>query len=157
MRKNMKDKKRETFIYKAFGFPIKLINVPMRKIIGEWVIDVDFIALEKAILRLLVNKPAPLNGAELRFIRKYLNMTTTEFGKIFDVTHAAISKWESEKACPPASADVYIRFYVLDNLHVKDKEFRNLYTTISPRSLAKNRGEKVPLLSINIDEDLKTA
>lgn len=153
----MENKKIETFVYEAFGFPIKLINVPMRKVIGEWIIDVDFDALQKAILRSLINKSAPLSGPELRFIRKYLNLSTTEFGKIFDVTHAAISKWESEKSHPPASADIYIRFYMLDHLRVKDKEFRNLYSTISPESLAKHKGEKVSPISINIDEDLEIA
>jgi DNA-binding transcriptional regulator YiaG len=153
----MKDKKIKTFVYEAFGFPIKLINVPMKKVLGEWVIDVDFDALEKAILRSLINKRTPLNGAELRFIRKYLDMSTTDFGKIFDVTHAAISKWESGKTHPPASADIYIRFYMLDHLHAKDKEFRTLYSKISPESLAKHKGEKVAPISINIDADLKIA
>ena len=153
----MKNRKTKTFIYKAFGFPIKLINVPMRKVIGEWVIDVDFNELQKAILRSLINKPTPLHGAELRFIRKYLHMTTTAFGKIFDVTHAAISKWESEKSRAPASADIYIRFYILDHLRVKDKEFHNLFNTISPGSLAKYKGKAFLPISINLDEDLKSA
>lgn len=153
----MKDRKIKTFIYEAFGFPVLLINVPMRRIVGEWVIDVDFHALEKAILRSVINKPVPLSGAEIKFIRKYLYLSTTDFGKIFDVSHAAISKWESEKARPPAAADVYIRLYLLDHLSAKDKEFRSLYNKISPASLAKNSGEEIAPISVNIDEDLKTA
>src|SRR3990172_2552953 len=116
----MKDRKTKTFIYEAFGFPILLINVPMRRIVGEWVIDVNFNALEKAVLRSVINKSTFLNGAELRFIRKYLALSTTDFGKIFDVSHAAISKWESEKASPPAATDVYIRLYLFDHLSAKD-------------------------------------
>jgi hypothetical protein len=79
----MKDRKRETFIFRGLGFPIKLINVPMRKMVGEWVIDVDFEKLQLTALLALLEKQAPLSGAELKFIRKYLNMATTEFGKIF--------------------------------------------------------------------------
>ncbi len=153
----MKDRKIKTFVYEAFGFPVKLINVPMRKVIGEWVIDVNIHALQKAILRALINKSTPLHGAELRFIRKYLNMSMTEFGMIFDVTHAAISKWESGKAHQPASTDIYIRLYVFDHLHGKDKEFRNLYSTISPESLAQHKSNKTAPISINIEKDLEIA
>jgi DNA-binding transcriptional regulator YiaG len=153
----MKNKKIKSFIYKAFGFPILLINVPMKKILGEWVIDINYNVLEKAVLRSLINKPILLNGAEWRFIRKSLILTTTDFGKIFDVSHAAISKWESEKASPPAAADIYIRLFLIDHLSGKDKDFRNLYNTISPTTLAKHKGKKVGPISINIEEDLKTA
>jgi len=65
------------------------------KKIGEWVIDIDFEVLEKAILRLLIYKPAPLSGAQQRFIRKFLQMSTTEFGRLFGISHVAILKWEN--------------------------------------------------------------
>ncbi|NGX40153.1 MAG: hypothetical protein KR126chlam1_01498 [Chlamydiae bacterium] len=153
----MKKTKKETFIYEAFGFPIKLINVPMRKVIGEWVIDVDFEALEKAILRLLIHKPVPLSGAEIRFIRKFLQMTTTEFGKLFGISHVAILKWESGKVSFPISADIYVRLYLLDQLHVKDKEFRATFIQTSPHLLAQRKREKTFTLSLNIDVDLESA
>ena len=34
----MKKRKKKTFIYEGLGFPIKLINVPMKKVFGEWCI-----------------------------------------------------------------------------------------------------------------------
>jgi|GEM_PF-2736032 len=86
----MKKVKRETFVYKGFGFPIKLINTPMKQILGEWVIDLDMNKLQLTVLRSLVYKPSALAGEELKFIRKYLNLTTTVFGKIFGVSHAAV-------------------------------------------------------------------
>jgi hypothetical protein len=30
-----KDRKEETFIYEGLGFPVKLINVPIKKVLGE--------------------------------------------------------------------------------------------------------------------------
>ena len=153
----MKNIKKKTFIYEAFGFPIKLINVPMKKVIGEWVIDVDFEALEKAILRLLIHKSAPFSGAELRFIRKFLKMTTTEFGKLFDVSHVAVLKWEGGKTRPPISTDIYIRLHVLDQLHVKDKEFRAVFEEAKAQKLTQRKKKKALPLSINIDEDLESA
>ena len=43
----MKNRKRETFIFRGLGFPIKLVNVPMRKMVGEWALDIDFDHLKK--------------------------------------------------------------------------------------------------------------
>ncbi len=153
----MKDRKTESFIYEAFGFPVKLLNVPMRKVVGEWVIDVDFNKLQLAILRCLLYKSAPLHGPELKFIRKFLSMSTTDFGKIFGVSHVAVVKWEGGKTHAPATTDVYIRLYVLNYLRAKDKEFRNLYNTISLQSLSHTKGKKIAPISIDVDEDLKSA
>jgi hypothetical protein len=38
----------------------------------------------------LLEKPALLNGDELKFIRKYLDMSTTGFGKIFGVSRSFV-------------------------------------------------------------------
>ncbi len=131
--------------------------MPMKKVVGEWVIDVDFEALEKAIVRLLIHKSTPLSGAEFRFIRKFLQMTTTEFGKLFDVSHAAILKWEGGKARPPIPTDIYIRLHVLDQLHVKDKEFRAVFDEAKASNLTQQKRKKQLPLSINIDEGLESA
>lgn len=40
----------------------------------------------------LIRKPVPLSADELGFIRSYLQMTSTAFGKIFGVSHAAVLK-----------------------------------------------------------------
>lgn len=153
----MKKIKKKTLIYEAFGFPIKLINVPMRKVVGEWILDVDFEALEKAILRLLIHKPSPFSGSELRFIRKSLQMTTTEFGKLFNVSHVAVLKWESNKTHPPISTDIYVRLYVSDHLQDKDKEFRAVFDEVKPQKLTQHKKKKELPLSIDIDEDLESA
>jgi len=153
----MNKKRKKTFVYEAFGFPIKLINVPMKQAIGEWVIDVDFEILEKAVLRLLIHKPTPLTGAELRFIRKYLELTTKDFGKMLGVSHVAVVKWEGGKTKPSVSADIYIRLYVIDQLKVKDKEFRSLFEETTPSKLTEAKKKKPIPLSINIDEEILSA
>lgn len=153
----MKDKKKKTFVYEAFGFPIKLINVPMKKVAGEWVIDVNFNTFEKIVLRLLLHKPAPLTGAEFRFIRKYLGLTTTEFGKLLGITHVAVVKWESGKTRPTIPADIYVRLCVIDQLNVKDKEFRTLFEETKPSILNEARKKRTSLLKINIEEEMLSA
>lgn len=153
----MKNRKKKTFIFRGLGFPIKLINVPMRKMVGEWVLDIDFEKLERAVLECLIRKPAVLNGDELKFIRKFLNMTTVDFGKIFGVSHVAVVKWEHGKTQVSLSTDVCIRLYVLDHLNVKDKEFRKVYHEVNPEALAKTKDQKSHLITIDDFASLKIA
>jgi DNA-binding transcriptional regulator YiaG len=154
----MKNTKTETFIFKGLGFPIKLINVPMKKMVGEWVLDINLNKLQLVVLECLVRKSAPLNGDELKFMRKFLNMSTTDFGKIFGVTHVAVVKWESGKTRINLSTEVCIRLYMFDRLiKAKDKDFRKLYHEINTEMLSKNKNEKIDPIAIDNFEDLKSA
>jgi DNA-binding transcriptional regulator YiaG len=69
----------------------------MKKVFGEWVIDIDLNALQKFVFNGLIHKPYPLTGREIRFMRKFLEMSTTELGEKLGVTHATIVKWENNK------------------------------------------------------------
>ncbi len=153
----MKDTKTKTFIFEGLGFPIKLIDVPMRKILGEWVLDINFSKLQLVVLEALIRKPVPLTGDELRFIRKFLNMSKTDFGKIFGVSHVAVVKWENRTTHANLSTDVCIRLYIFDHLKAKDKDFRNLYHKINPEMLSKNKNEKIGPIIIDDFEGLKSA
>lgn len=155
----MKTKKKETFIFHGLGFPVKLINVPMKMIFDEWVIDINMNKLMLVVLGALIRKPIPLTGDELGFIRSYLEMTTTMFGKTFGVSHVAVLKWESGKNRISPALDLCIRLYVLDFLHAKDKEFRALYKEVSLEKLSKSDQKKKihPLVVDATTEDLKIA
>lgn len=78
----------------GFGFKVRIVNAPMLKMRGEWVLDVDQQKLQSGLLDALARKPVRLTGNEIRFIRNAFEMTTTEFGKKFDVSHVAVLKWE---------------------------------------------------------------
>ena len=144
-------------MYEEFGFPIKLSNVPMKKVVGEWVIDVNFDSLEKGVLRLLIHKSTPLTGPEFRFIRKWLGLTTIEFGKIFGVSHPAVLKWENGRARPPIAGDIYLRLYILTHLKAKDREFRTVLEESTAERLIERRNKRVPSLSIDVEKDLRSA
>lgn len=62
------ERKKETFIYKGLGFPIKLIDTPMKKVFGEWVIDIDMNALQLFVFKGLIHKTYPLTGKEMKFM-----------------------------------------------------------------------------------------
>lgn len=140
-----KETKRESFIYEGLGFPIQLINVPMKKVFGELAMDINFNVLQKNVLYLLARKPAPLSGGELRFIIGYLEMSTREFANLFDVTHVAVLKWLKEDAKMNPNTEVCLRLYLLDFLCVTDKEFRKLYVEIREKNLADFEGDTNPM------------
>lgn len=146
----MKETKRKTFIYEGLGFPIRLVNTPMKKVFGEWAIDINFNILQISVLNMLARKATPLSGAEIRFIIDYLEMSTREFAKLFGVTHAAVLKWENEESKMNPSTEVCVRLYLLHYLKVTDKEFRKLYLKINPEKFANSETENIP---IEIDAD----
>ena len=141
----MTEKKRDTFIYEGLGFPIRLVNVPMKKVFGEWVIEINFNTLQVAVLNMLARKHTLLTGSELCFIIDYLEMSTREFAKLFGVTHAAVLKWENEESRMNPSTEISIRLYILNHLKVTDKEFRKAYLTFNPEIISKYGIESIPL------------
>jgi DNA-binding transcriptional regulator YiaG len=147
----MKQKKRDTLVYEGLGFPIRLINVPMKRVFGEWAIDIDFNALQIAVLHSLARKPTSLTGSEIRFIMDYFEMASRDFAKLFGVTHAAVLKWEKEESKMNPSTEVYLRLYLLNHLKVSDKEFRKQYLKISPENLIHSIGENYHL-EIDVDK-----
>lgn len=50
-----------------------------------------------------------------------------------------------------------IRLYVMNHLHVKDKEFRQLYNEISIAQLSHHPDEHMPLIKVDASDDLKIA
>jgi DNA-binding transcriptional regulator YiaG len=137
----MIEKKLETFIYTDLGFPIELINAPMRKILGEWILDINLNILKQEVLKMLIYKPTPLQADELRFIRKYFEMTTTAFGEVFGVSHPAVIKWEKGQL-PTLPMDIYIRMYVMDRLKAKNADFGKLFHEVSMATLSEAKKTK---------------
>ena len=68
----MSGRKKQTIIYKGLGFPIKLIDVPMKKMFGDWVIDIDMTELQLVVLRDLLYKPLRLTKDELKLSQSFL-------------------------------------------------------------------------------------
>lgn len=154
----MKNVKKKTFVFEGLGFPIKLINASMRKEFGEWYLDIDMNKLMHVVLEALAHKPTALTGGEIGFIRSYLKMTAVEFGKTFGVSHVAVLKWESNENKISPALDLYIRLFILDHLHAKDKEFRSLYQQLSLEQISKREKGKIHPLSVEVtSEDLKIA
>ena len=72
----MSEKKTKTLIYKGLGFPIKLIDVPMKKMFGDWVMDIDMTELQIVVFKALAHKSVALTKEEFKFMRHFLNFAT---------------------------------------------------------------------------------
>jgi DNA-binding transcriptional regulator YiaG len=125
----------------------------MKKVFDEWCIDINMNKLMVVVLEALIHKPTALSPDELGFIRSYLEMTTTEFGKTFGVSHVAVLKWESGKNKISASLDLCIRLYVLDFLKAKDKDFRALYKELNLQQLSKEPKKKIHPIAVEATSD----
>ena len=155
-----KQKIQKKFIYEGLGFPVILVNVPMIFIRGVWTPHINYNALMKIVLHALCHKPSPLSGVEVRFIREYFEMTTTKFGELFGVSHAAVLKWEKQGLKPAKitpTTEKCIRLFILEKLSASDKEIIELYRAINIQKLAKYNDKKIhPLpISINAQEELE--
>ncbi len=54
-----------------------------------------------------------LSGEEVRFLRKYLKMSATDFAKLIGSDKSTMSKWENNKEKPGSSSERLIRSVVL--------------------------------------------
>lgn len=144
------EKKTKTFIYEGLGFPIELVDAPMKKVLNEWVLDIDMNVLQIFVFKGLIHKPYPLSGRELKFMRKFLQMSSTEFGKKLGVSHATVVKWEKEQAKISPLQESYIRMFLFE--HLQNDELLSLYQTIRPEKLAEAKQEKSAPFSIDINQ-----
>ena len=114
----------------GFGFPVKLVHVPMCKVRGIWTPEVDYQLLATVVLRELCEKRGRLTGSELRFIRQYFEMSLQSFSKRFAVTHPAVLRWESSADKPTGmnwSTEKDVRLFTLTKLTKRS----NLYPPYS--------------------------
>lgn len=134
-------------IYHGFGFPIVIPNAHIRVVAGEEVLDIDINKLQIAVLKLLIFKATPLTGEQLRFIRKYFGMSTTDLAKKFGVTHPTIIKWEKNQNSINPTTDFYIRLYVLQQ--IQEGDLRRLCAEITAESLAAHKSAKESILEVD--------
>lgn len=135
----MKHKIEKSYTYEGLGFPVHLTNIPVVEMRGEFILDIDYNKLQKAVLLHLCHKKEPLTGNEVKFIRKYFSLTTTAFGHLFGYSHSAILKWENQEddiARIAPTAEIYLRLYVLDFLEKGAADFKDLYHEIRIPQLA---------------------
>jgi DNA-binding transcriptional regulator YiaG len=129
----LKTKIQKSYEDHGFGFPVKLLNVPMIEVRGEYVPNVNQNELQRRVVEALAFKPSRLTGNELRFLRHFAGMTLVQFAARLDVTHPAVLKWEKRgtKATGmswPTEKD--IRLFALLKIDAKQRHFVEAYSEL---------------------------
>lgn len=129
----MEMKIQKEFIDTGFGFPVRLLNVPMIKVRGVWTPKLNYNGLADAVLFALSDKDSRLTGNEIKFIRTHFEMTLQEFAKRFSVTHVAVLKWEKMKDHLTSmnwATEKDIRLFVIDKLRANPHQLAKLYAEL---------------------------
>ena len=92
----MQTKIAKEIIDTGFGFPVRLSNVPLVEVRGEWVPKIDYNKLAERVLLVLSRLTRPLTGHEVRFVRQHFNLTLAQFGAKFGVSHVSVMNWEKK-------------------------------------------------------------
>ena len=86
--------------YTVLGFPVLILNPVFKKAFGDDCLDIDHKKFVASVFMALIYKPARLSGAELKFIRQYMEMSQDNFvKKIFygEIDRATLSRYEGKK------------------------------------------------------------
>jgi len=121
----------KVFIDEGFGFKVRLLNVPMVKVRGQWTPNINYSELAEVVLHALAHKPSRLTGAEIHFLRQHFGMTLQAFAERFCVSHPAVLKWEKAGTKPTAmnwATEKDIRLSILARLGADAKLVAALYT-----------------------------
>ncbi|MGI4799527.1 MAG: helix-turn-helix domain-containing protein [Janthinobacterium lividum] len=102
-------------------YPIILVGAAEEEIdettgerIGVSVPNMEGLVAAIAITRALL--PQRLDGAEVRFIRRALNMTAKDLAESLEMAAATLSRWENNKEGPGAWADKQVRMAAIIKL-----------------------------------------
>ncbi|MCX6990534.1 MAG: hypothetical protein NTX49_05665 [Chlamydiae bacterium] len=144
----------ERSLFEGLGFPIFLKNIPVIEIHGEEILDIDFNQLQKTVLLSLCYKPLPLSGSQIKYIRKYFEMTRSEFGEKFGYSEAAVIKWEKSSgnfAKMDLTTDECIRLFIFRKMDGRSDAFKEFYDELDIRRIVKNQKELADkMLSIDL-------
>ncbi len=69
----------------------------------------NIVGLHQAIARLLAKKPAPLTGAEFRFLRKEMGLKAKDLARHLGTTDVNMSRWETGDTPINPAADRLLR------------------------------------------------
>jgi putative zinc finger/helix-turn-helix YgiT family protein len=107
---------RENFKYVASGLPyITLVNVEVSRCsaCGEFEVTIPYIEdLHRTIAYAVAAKKARLAPEEIRYLRKWLGWSQTDFAAHAGVDPATVSRWENDSVAMGGSAERLLRLLV---------------------------------------------
>jgi DNA-binding transcriptional regulator YiaG len=83
---------------------------------GEGVRIEDVDGLHKALAHAIVTAKAAFTGEELRFLRKYLQLSQAGLGRLLGLSDQSIARWEKGQGAIDPSAERLVRMVVRERL-----------------------------------------
>lgn len=109
--------KRENYKYDASGLSgVTLLGVEVSRCsrCGEVEVTIQNIeGLHRAIAAALSGKKERLRAEEIRFLRKYLGLSSGDFAQCIGVAPETVSRWEQGRTPMGATADRFLRWLVV--------------------------------------------
>jgi DNA-binding transcriptional regulator YiaG len=136
---------RKTMKFNGFGFPVILLNVPVKVEYGEEIPDINFKRMQEQLFHVLLLKPSRLSGAEVKFLRHHLELTQDQFAKILKVERSLISKWEGKDLKVTGMSSHIEIFLRLKLAKLKDQNIDRDFAVIEPATATKTVGKPVEL------------
>ncbi len=138
---------KKKFAYHGAGYEVTLRDVPMIRIDGEWVLNINPNNVDRLIFNDLPHSESRLTGNQVRFIREFSDMTYVAFAERFGVSHPAVKKWENAEDQPTNmawSTEKDIRLFVLSQSNPDGDTFQKCYVDLAKEPTA-------PYTPIHID------
>lgn len=89
--------------------------------------------LHKAIGCYLVMQKKTLNGKEIRFLRKHLDLTQSELGKLVGVTSQQVARWEKDQSPISGAAEALVRVLFLEQFKNKTIKVRDILESLEEK------------------------
>lgn len=86
------------YVYDRHGVAVTLVGIRVLQCssCGEEDIEIPRIAeLDRVIARHLIERTGHLAGTEIRFLRKFLGLSGTDFAELIGVAPETVSRWEN--------------------------------------------------------------
>lgn len=145
----MKKEILQEYIFTGFGFPVRLKNVTMITDNSYTYADIEDHKLEKKVLLKLAKSDQALTGAQLKYIRQFLEYTIRDFANLLGVTHPTIIKWQEkrqERTGMNYSTEILVKSALLIRLTKNEANFFTEYSKI----IAMHGERKKPSIYITI-------
>src|SRR5262249_7252553 len=115
---------RENYNYKTSGLPgVVLHNVQVSRCqnCGEQEVHIPNIeGLHRALALAIVRRRERLSPAEIRFLRKYLDLSSGDFAEHIGVSSETVSRWEQGRKAMGSTADRLLRWLAVTREPVSD-------------------------------------
>src|SRR5262245_6620865 len=98
-----------------FGVPVTLLNIEVVRCAkcGDSPILFRAARIHRRIAMQVIRKRYRLTGAEVRFLRKFVQMKGEDFAKLLHVDRTTLSKWENDEDQVGEQSDRLIRAIAL--------------------------------------------